>query len=202
MTIAKIKFKKKISISHSPVELGSVHNFCSEELWSCTNQCISLFFHVCCFNFTRQLLVPKLLLLGWDSTGLGLSVIEHCWSLSVLAIRLQLWMCEQVRRQVFSDNRISIRRLNSFISPVIVLVLLGIFHLNEISMELLENYYANVYEIKLMLQFITIWDLRFNTWVCLFFLSVKRKSIVRKSETLEEKCLNRVGGSLWLKKTV
>lgn len=57
---------------------------------------------------------------------------------------------------MFSDNRISIRRLNSFISPVIVLVLLGIFHLNEISMELLENYYVNVYEIKLMLQFITI----------------------------------------------
>lgn len=75
-------------------------------------------------------------------------------------------MCEQVRRQVFNDNRISIGRFNSFISPAnktsIVLVRAGIFHSNQISMETRENCYASVNEIKLMLQLLSEL-LRFNT---------------------------------------
>lgn len=61
---------------------------------------------------------------------------------------------------MFNNNRISIGRFNSFISPTnktsIVLVLAGIFHSNQISVETLRNCYVSVNEIKLMLQFFII----------------------------------------------
>lgn len=94
--------------------------------------------------------------------------IEHYSNYSRVAgaqaSHLQLWMCEQTRRQIFSDNRISIGRFNSFISPThktsIVLVLAGIFLSNQISLKNLENCYLCVNVIKLILQLFIIWAIK------------------------------------------
>lgn len=159
-------------ISPSLNEVDSVTCFVQWNLEAAQSQCLSFLVCFCTFSalslyssfqFSNSRCWSEILLcLDWAQQHLCL----HGWSSSVwhAGSHLQLWVCVQIRRQVFNDNRISIGRFNSFISPThktsIVLVLAGIFLSNQISLKTLENCYLSVNVIKMILQFFIIWAIK------------------------------------------